>query len=166
MLSVSMHVELLLQCYCTLPLHRALAECSHSGGISSSFKLNGWKQASALTVAPRTLNPQLSAHFQLTGKKLILMRSGPPGPQWAHLKWPCGAPLVQSPAAFLSLLATLPAPQSVLGCYTQTHRLSGGKSQRHSHLLQPWNWWDSGDLEVPGYSPNLLCWWTGTSPSP
>lgn len=86
-LSVVLRVELLLQCFWTLPLHGVLAVCSHSRGISSSFQLSGWKQASAPTVARRTLNPQLSAHFQLAGKKLILTRTGPPGPHWANLRY-------------------------------------------------------------------------------
>lgn len=76
--------EQLLQCCCTLLLHRTLAVCSHSRGISSSFQLNGWKGASVLTVASRTLNPWFSAHFQLKGRKLILMRIGPPGLHQAY----------------------------------------------------------------------------------
>lgn len=142
--------------------HEALAVCSHSRGISLSFPAQWLETSQCSQCGPTNPEPAtlLTSHSQESNWFFNenWTSSTAPGQLETHL--------ALTPAHFLSLLAPLSAPRPVLACYAEAHSVSGGTTQRHSHLLQPWNWWDSGDLEVLGRSPNLPCWRTGTSPGP
>jgi len=45
-----------------------------------------WLGTSQCSISGQILDPWLYAHLQLAGKKLIIIRLGPPRPHWANLK--------------------------------------------------------------------------------
>ncbi len=118
-------------------------------GISSSFQLSGWKQTSALTVAWWTLNPQVSAHFQLAGKKLILMRTGPPVPHRANLRYTWLSPCPESTTLPFTIICAR------LLCWgSQALRRNISKTQPSASSVKlmrrwwPWGSWLQSKLAV------------------
>ena len=139
---------------CSLGSHGALAERSHSTGISFSFQLSDWNQTSALAVAPVALCSLPTRRKEIDFNEKPTCWTAPGQFEIHPTISPC--PWGQSTSFLYQRLC--PA----LIC-ASPHRL---KTQRHSHLPLPWNRRDRDDLGVLGCSPTSLCWWTGTSPGP